>query len=120
MFKPLKQSELVSETNMYSYPIDYDLYNPEEINLAENNYSAIDAPIEAWHNYGELRSYTNIPNDTLPLSNELARTLKHGYFASVSYIDAQVGMIINELKALDLYDNTIIGEFYSTIIISSI
>ena len=31
MFKPLKQSELVSETNMYSYPIDYDLYNPEEV-----------------------------------------------------------------------------------------
>ena len=31
MFKPLKLSELVSETNMYSYPIDYDLYNPEEV-----------------------------------------------------------------------------------------
>ena len=31
MFKPLEQSELVSVTNMYSYPIDYDLYNPEEV-----------------------------------------------------------------------------------------
>ncbi len=31
MFKLLEQSESVSVTKMYNYPIDYDLYNPEEV-----------------------------------------------------------------------------------------
>jgi len=34
--------------------------------------------------------------------------LKQGYYASVSYIDAQVERVIQHLKDLNLYDNTII------------
>ncbi|MBT8185963.1 MAG: sulfatase-like hydrolase/transferase, partial [Eudoraea sp.] len=37
-----------------------------------------------------------------------ARKLKHAYLASVSYIDAQIGLLIKELEALELDKNTII------------
>ncbi|MFS4467810.1 sulfatase [Maribacter sp. 2210JD10-5] len=86
----------------------WDLYNPKEIELAENTSFPKDVPLDAWHNSGELRSYNNIPNDTLPIFDEQALKLRHGYYASVSYIDAQVGKVIDKLKALGLYEETII------------
>ncbi|MBF0197587.1 MAG: sulfatase-like hydrolase/transferase [Planctomycetes bacterium] len=36
------------------------------------------------------------------------RTLIHGYYACVSYVDAQLGKVLDELKKLDLEENTII------------
>ena len=84
----------------------WDLYDPEKIRLATNDSMPDHAPQESWHNYGELRSYTNIPNDTLPIRDEKALQLRHGYYASVSFIDAQIGKIIDKLKALGLYENT--------------
>jgi iduronate 2-sulfatase len=86
----------------------WDLYQREEIELPNNYFMPENAPEDAWFNYGELRSYTNIPNDSLPLSNETTLALRHGYYASVSYIDAQIGQIIGRLKELGLYENTII------------
>ena len=35
-------------------------------------------------------------------------TLKHGYAACVSFVDAQIGRILDELEALSLDENTII------------
>jgi arylsulfatase A-like enzyme len=37
-----------------------------------------------------------------------ARQLIHGYFACISFIDAQVGRLVDELKRLGLYEKTII------------
>ncbi len=45
---------------------------------------------------------------TASLSEADARRLKHGYYASVSYIDAQVGRLLDQLDALDLARNTIV------------
>ncbi|MBO6518148.1 MAG: sulfatase-like hydrolase/transferase, partial [Bacteroidia bacterium] len=42
------------------------------------------------------------------MNEDTARILKHGYYASVSYIDAQFGKIIQHLKDLNIYDNTVI------------
>ncbi len=42
------------------------------------------------------------------MPDELARRLKHGYYAAVSYMDAQVGRLLDELDRLDLSRNTII------------
>ncbi|MCF8714720.1 sulfatase [Joostella atrarenae] len=86
----------------------WDMYNEEEIDLAENDFFPLDAPVEAKHNYGELRSYTNISNDTIPIPASQAKKLRHGYYASVSYVDAQIGEIIRTLKENNLYDNTIV------------
>src|SRR5690606_3053096 len=42
------------------------------------------------------------------LSDDYARKLRHAYFASISYVDAQVGKVLDELKRLGLADNTIV------------
>lgn len=43
-----------------------------------------------------------------PVSDAYARKLRHAYYASVSYTDAQVGRVLAELKKLDLDKNTIV------------
>ena len=48
----------------------WDLYDRKKIKLSTINTMPYYAPKQSWHNYGELRSYTNIPNDTLPISPE--------------------------------------------------
>ena len=58
-------------------------------------------------NWGELRAYEDIPR-VGPLTEEQARTLKHGYYACVSYIDAQVGRVVGELDRLGLRERTVI------------
>jgi arylsulfatase A-like enzyme len=55
----------------------------------------------------ELRVRHGVP-DSGPIDDDLARTLKHAYLASVSYVDAQIGRMIAVLEELGLRDNTII------------
>lgn len=42
------------------------------------------------------------------VGNNLKRQLIHGYYASTSFVDAQIGKVISELDRLSLSDNTII------------
>ena len=63
--------------------------------------------INALTNYGELRGYGGIPAEG-DLNDNLTKTLIHGYYASISYIDAQVGKVIKRLEDLDLRKNTVI------------
>jgi iduronate 2-sulfatase len=59
---------------------------------------------------GEVRMYEGVPVEG-PASDfpaALQKELIHGYYACVSYIDALVGMLLDELKALNLQDNTLI------------
>jgi arylsulfatase A-like enzyme len=85
----------------------WDLYNAAEIRLAPNPYPPKGAPDYALTSGGELRSYHGIPT-TGPISEEQARQLKHGYYAAISYMDAQVGRVLDELERLGLADNTIV------------
>ncbi|MFT6137575.1 MAG: iduronate 2-sulfatase [Salibacteraceae bacterium] len=41
------------------------------------------------------------------MNEDTTRILKHGYYASVSCLDELFGKVIQHLKDLDLYDNTI-------------
>ena len=66
-----------------------------------------DAPSYAPQFGGELRQYLNIPA-TGALDDELTRTLIHGYHAAVSYMDAQLGKVLDALDASGQADNTII------------
>jgi iduronate 2-sulfatase len=84
----------------------WDLYDPARIELAPNRFRPKDAPDYAILPGGELRSYHGIPEGSIP--DDLARRLKHGYYAAVSYMDAQVGKVLDELDRLGLGGNTII------------
>jgi arylsulfatase A-like enzyme len=85
----------------------WDLYDREAIELPATYHRPKDAPNEAIHSWGELRAYADIPS-TGPLSDEMARTLIHGYYACVSYTDAQIGKLLDELERLRLAENTIV------------
>jgi arylsulfatase A-like enzyme len=84
----------------------WDLYDPAKIELAPNKFRPKDAPDYSILPGGELRNYHGIPEGSVP--DDLARQLKHGYYASISYMDAQVGKLLDELDRLDLRKNTII------------
>lgn len=82
----------------------WDMYERDRIPLADNPYRPDNLPKEVTQS-GELFSYARV-ND---LQEEVfQREAKHGYYACVSYIDAQVGMILEELKKLELDKNTIV------------
>ena len=85
----------------------WDLYDRQSIQLPDNYYRPQDAPAVSLHTSGELRSYAHVPAKG-PVSNEMARDLIHGYYACVSYTDALVGRVLEELRRLDLESNTII------------
>lgn len=84
----------------------WDLYDPAKIQLAPNKFRPKDAPDFAIVPGGELRSYHGIPTGSIP--DDLARQLKHGYYAAISYMDAQLGRILDELDRLGLRENTIV------------
>ena len=85
----------------------WDMYDRDTIHLPATYHRPQNAPDEALHNSGELRAYADIPKKG-PLSDDMARNLIHGYYACVSYTDAQVGKLLDELKRLGLADNTIV------------
>jgi arylsulfatase A-like enzyme len=64
-----------------------------------------DAPAFAPSPGGELRAYIGMPK-TGPIPDAEAKKLVHGYYAAVSYMDAQVGRVLDELAALGLDKNT--------------
>ncbi len=84
----------------------WDLYEPGKIQLAPNKFRPKNAPDYSILPGGELRNYHGIPEGSIP--DDLARQLKHGYYASISYMDAQVGKVLDELDRLGLRQNTII------------
>ncbi len=85
----------------------WDLYDPNKIVVPDNKAWPKDMPSIAGSNWGELRHYEGMPKKGL-LSDDEARRLIHGYRACVSYVDAQLGRLLDTLKELDLSDNTII------------
>lgn len=90
----------------------WDLYDRAEIPQAENPNVPENVPPMALNNMRELRGYSDFRRVPHPLdgsvTEEEARLLKHGYYASVSYIDAQVGRLLETLDSLGLSNNTIV------------
>ena len=94
----------------------WDLYKREDMPIASFQEHSKNGPLIAYHQSGELRNYldipefANLPADSLRIGLKLEkqRELIHGYYAAVSYMDAQVGVLLNTLESLGTLDNTII------------
>ena len=82
----------------------WDLYDKDDIVLPLNNFFPPNAPQKANYFY-ELRKFTDIPEKGA-ISDDKAKELIHAYYACVSYIDAQIGLILDELKSQGLSNNT--------------
>lgn len=89
----------------------WDLYKRDEVPLAKFQEMIPNTPEFIYHSFGELRAYNDIDNN-FSLKNKIPeakqRELIHGYMASISYVDAQLGKILDELDRLKLTENTII------------
>jgi iduronate 2-sulfatase len=85
----------------------WDLYDPKEIYVPAFQKLPADAPKFVGHNNSELKSYGDIPNDG-EIGDTLARRLRHGYYAATSYMDAQVGLVLDALEKEGLAQNTVV------------
>lgn len=85
----------------------WDLYDESKIPLAPNPFLSKDAPAFASNNASEIHRYYGVPKSN-PLPDDFARHMKHGYYACVSYSDAQLGKVLAEVDKLHLRDNTLI------------
>ncbi|WP_207395599.1 sulfatase [Bremerella alba] len=86
----------------------WDLYDPEQLPTVDPTAAHDGIPKLSSANSSELRKqYRNVPAEG-NLPDELNRNLWHGYLASVSYVDAQIGRVLDTLNRLGLADNTIV------------
>ncbi len=85
----------------------WDLYDPTEIELSTQHSGPKGGAEMGLHASFEVRTFYDVPNYG-SFSNELSIELKHAYLASVSYVDAQIGRLIKDLKETGVLDNTII------------
>lgn len=87
-----------------------DLYSREDITLAEFQQMPEGAPDIAFQDSWELKngSYTETAGVEGLLEESKQRELIHGYMASVSYIDAQVGKLLDALEENGVAENTIV------------
>jgi arylsulfatase A-like enzyme/dienelactone hydrolase len=90
----------------------WDLYSPDQFTPNPLRERPIGSPEYHFQPGWELRNggYSDIPllSDPSPIPDEIAVTLIHGYYACVSYVDAQLGKILDALEASGEADNTII------------
>lgn len=85
----------------------WDLFDRDEIDFARFQRQSLNGADLAYHTWGELRSYTGIPEKG-SLDEATQRELIHGYYACIAYIDALVGNMLDELEALEIADETIV------------
>lgn len=88
-------------------PKYWGLYDRDRLPVYESAEPPQGAPAFGPQFGGELRQYHGIPNSGA-IPPETARRLVHGYYAAVSYMDAQVGRLLDALHRLGLADNTVI------------
>jgi choline-sulfatase len=85
----------------------WDLYNPKDIYVPAFQKLPAGTPEFVGHNNSELKSYADIANEGT-IDDATARRLRHGYYAAISYMDAQVGLVLDALEKEGLAENTII------------
>lgn len=92
----------------YNAPKKYwDLYDREALPILKYPHEVPGVSEFAYIGSSEARSYTDVPK-TGEISQNKKRELRHGYLAAISYLDAQIGKIMDALEKQDLRKNTII------------
>lgn len=88
----------------------WDLYNRDALPLAADNERPEELPKQnGWVQSGEVTgNYSGAGYEDKYWSEKERRHLRHGYFACVSFVDAQVGRVLLKLRELKLDQNTII------------
>jgi iduronate 2-sulfatase len=82
----------------------WDLYQRENIPLPDPAGWPEGTDRIAWHNSPEIRGW----DKQRQLGEDAVRELRHGYLAAASYLDAQLGRVLDHLDRLGLRDNTVV------------
>ncbi len=85
----------------------WDLYDRSKIQIPSRE-DVINGLSYDGSNWGELKNYSDISKNSKVLDDAKTRELIHGYHASVSYMDAQVGRLMAALDETGLAKNTIV------------
>lgn len=92
----------------FSAPKKYwDLYDPAKLPMPQFESLPANAPAVAGKRGGEIAAYSPVPVKA-PIGEKLKRKLIHGYYASTSFVDAQIGKVMDEFARLGLDGNTIV------------
>lgn len=95
----------------FTAPSQYwERYDPQQLSFPANYYRDSSIPSGFFHDFAELRQYGGIPpaEEQKLLDTAMARKLIHGYHAAVSYVDAQVGKVLQALDNQGLAENTLV------------
>ena len=88
-----------------------DLYERDSLPLAPFTGIPENSNIASLHASSEFNQYKKGEEKASlqhTVSDEYARKLRHAYFACISYVDAQIGKLLNELEKQGLAENTIV------------
>ncbi|QDT11102.1 sulfatase [Planctomycetes bacterium K23_9] len=85
----------------------WDLYDPDQISLPYPSAVPANAPAIALHSSREIKGYGLVPKDR-PFTQSEIRHYRHGYYASISFLDSQLGKILTALRSSGHDQNTII------------
>ena len=85
----------------------WDLYDRSKL-PALNGARPVDAPEIAFHQSTEVLGPVKMQT---PVSPDQAAEMRHGYFANISYMDAQIGKVLDALEKSGAAENTIIVFF---------
>lgn len=85
----------------------WDMHDADAIPLPAIDHMPDGTPDFVGHTNGELHSYLDVPEQN-PIPADFAKTLRHGYHACITYVDAQVGRLLDALEKEGLADNTVI------------
>jgi iduronate 2-sulfatase len=85
----------------------WDMYDPAKLPAPEVTTAPLEAPDFALTKWAELRQYRDMP-ERGPVTAELQQRLIHGYYAATSYMDAQLGRVLDALDETSLAGSTII------------
>ncbi|MCK4565290.1 MAG: sulfatase-like hydrolase/transferase, partial [Verrucomicrobia bacterium] len=87
----------------------WDYYQRDDFSIAPFQDHPLHEVSYTWNYAKELRGYPDIPTDPeVPIPEVKQLELIHGYYACISFIDAQVGRLLDELETLGLHTNTIV------------
>lgn len=81
----------------------WELYDRAQLSLPTHPEPPIGGPKIALHNGREL-----LGEQGRKLSDDEILELRHGYYADISYVDAQIGRVLDELDRLELTEKTIV------------
>ena len=91
----------------------WDMYDATDVPTVSFRKRPLNSPDIAYHNQGLFLNsngsqYLPMPN---PIPEEIQQECRHGYMASVSWVDSQIGRVLDTLDSMGLTNNTLVVLF---------